>query len=87
VERGEAVRVLGLVGLVLGLALVAYLVLAYLSDTANIQRTLQGASAPTGQMPGAAPTDLSRKGLEQRLSPILDRARERADQADRPAEP
>ncbi len=78
-------RVLGLVGLVLGLALVAYLVLAYLNDTASIQRTLQGATAPAGQ--DAAPTDLSRKGLERRLSPVLDRAKERAEQADRTAEP
>ncbi len=78
-------RVLGLLGLVLGLAIVAYLVLAYLNDTASIQRTLQDAAAPAGQAPGAAPTDLSRKGLERRLSPILDRAKERAEQADRAA--
>ena len=80
-------RVLGLVGLVLGMALVAYLALAYLNDTASMQQTLQGATAPEGQTPRAAPTDLSRKGLEQRLSPVLDRAKERADQADRVAEP
>jgi hypothetical protein len=80
-------RVLGLVGLVLGLALVAYLVLAYLNDTASLQRTLQGTTAPAGQTQGAASIDLGRKGLERRLSPALDRAKERAEQADRAAEP
>jgi hypothetical protein len=80
-------RVLGLVGLVLGLALVAYLVLGYLNDTASIQRTLQGDTAPVGEAQSPARTDLSRKGLEQRLAPTLDRAKERAEQADRAAEP
>jgi ABC-type iron transport system FetAB permease component len=80
-------RVLGLIGLLLGLALVAYLVLGYLNETASTHRMLQEAAAPLGQAPGAAPTDLSRKGLEQRLSPVLDRAKERADQADRAAQP
>jgi hypothetical protein len=79
-------RVLGLFGLVLGLALVGYLVLAYLNDTASIQRTLQGAGAPGAETAGA-PTGLGRKGLEQRLAPILDRAKERAAQADRAGEP
>jgi hypothetical protein len=80
-------RLLGLVGLVVGLALVAYLVLGYLNDTASIRQTLQGDAGPLGQAPVAAPTDLSRKGLEQRLSGVLGRAKERADQADRLAEP
>lgn len=80
-------RILGLVGLVLGLALVAYLVLAYLNDTAHIQSTLRGGPGPAGQTSSTASNDLSRKGLEQRLSPILDRAKERAGQADQVAEP
>ncbi len=80
-------RVLGLVGLVLGLALVGYLVLGYLNDTASIQRTLQGGAAPVGDVQSSARTDLSRKGLEQRLSTVLDRTKERAEQADRAGEP
>jgi hypothetical protein len=80
-------RLLGLVGLVLGLALVAYLVLGYLNEGTRMQRTLQEEAAPAGETPAAARTDLSRRGLEQRLAPTLDRAKERAEQTDRAAEP
>ena len=80
-------RLLGLVGLVLGLALVAYLVLTYLNEGSRIQGMLQGGAAPVGESSAATRTDLSRKGLEQRLAPTLDRAKERAEQTDRAAEP
>jgi hypothetical protein len=77
---------LGLAGLVLGLALIGYLVVAYLNEGTRIQTTLQGGAAPLGGEPVAPPRDLTRRGLEQRLAPVLDHARERAEQTDRATE-
>jgi hypothetical protein len=79
-------RILGLAGLVLGLALIGFLVVAYLNDATRIQTTLQGGADPPGGERAAPSGELTRRGLEQRLAPVLDRARERAEQTDRATE-
>jgi type VI protein secretion system component VasK len=68
-------RVLGLAGVVLALAIVGYLIVGYLGEAGKAQDALQ---ALPGSEPGR-PADVSRRGLEQRLSPILDQERQRIE--------
>jgi len=79
-------RILGLAGLLLGLAIIGYVVVAYLNEATRVQATLDGGTRAAGEAPRQSPRDLSRRGLEQRLSPILDGAKERAEQANRAAD-
>ena len=81
-RSGAPMRILGLAGLVLGLALIGYLVVAYLNEGTGIQATLDGGTTPLGGEPAAGPRDLTHRGLQQRLAPILDRAKERAEPTD-----
>ncbi|RPI01981.1 MAG: hypothetical protein EHM71_15775 [Zetaproteobacteria bacterium] len=74
-------RVLGLAGVVLALAILGYLILGYLNEAGKAQEALRSLP-PTGSAP---PADVSRRGLEQRLSPILDRERQRVEETDRAA--
>jgi hypothetical protein len=69
-------RILGIAGLVLALAIVGYLVTSYLHSAGTAQdalRTVPGASA-------AGPVDPTRRGLEQRLAPVLDQERQRVEE-------
>jgi hypothetical protein len=79
-------RILGLAGLLLGLAIIGYVVVAYLNEATRVQATLDGGTRSVGEASTQPPRDLSRRGLEQRLSPILDGAKERAEQANRAAD-
>ena len=74
-------RVLGLAGLVIALAIVGYLVVGYLGETGKAQDALQ--TVP-GSQPGR-PADLTKRGLEQRLSPVLDQERRRVGEATKAA--
>lgn len=74
-------RVLGLAGLVIGLAIVGYLIVAYLGDAGKAQEALQ---ALPGSQAGQ-PADVTKRGLEQRLSPILDQERKRVEETTRAA--
>ncbi len=74
-------RILGLAGLLIALAIVGYLIVGYLGETGKAQQALQ---AVPGSQP-AQPADLTRKGLEQRLSPILDQERKRVEEATKAA--
>lgn len=66
---------LGLAGLLIVLAILGYLVVGYLNEAGKAQRALQAVpGATSGQ-----PADLTRRGLEERLSPILDRERQRVE--------
>lgn len=76
-------RILGLAGLLLGLAILGYVVVAYLNEATRVRATLDGGTRAAGEVPTQSSKDLSRRGLEQRLSPILDGAKERAEQANR----
>jgi hypothetical protein len=79
-------RVLGVAGLVLALAIVAYLVVSYLQEETNIQEALENVpGAPSASRTGQ-PVDLTRRGLEQRMSPILERERKRVEEANRAAD-
>jgi hypothetical protein len=68
-------RVLGLAGLVLALAIVGYLIVGYLGEAGKAQDALQ---ALPGASPGR-PVDVTRRGLEQRLAPVLDQERQRIE--------
>jgi hypothetical protein len=68
-------RILGLAGLVLALAIVGYLIVGYLGEAGKAQDALQ---ALPGSSPGR-PVDVTRRGLEQRLAPILDLERQRIE--------
>ena len=74
-------RILGVAGLVLALAIVGYLVVSYLEGARDTQETLRA-------LPGAAggAVDPTKRGLEQRLAPVLDRERQRVEETDKAAE-
>jgi len=75
-------KVLGLAGLVLALALVGYLVVGYLGAAGKAQETFGTLPGSTGAGQPARP-DLTKRGLEERLAPILDLERKRAEEAGR----
>lgn len=71
-------RILGFAGLLIALAIVGYLIVGYLAETGKAQQAVPGFQP-------AQPADLTRKGLEQRLSPILDQERKRVEEATKAA--
>lgn len=78
-------RILGIAGLVLALAIVGYLVVSYLHEGTQIQETLQAVpGAPAASQPGQ-PVDVTKRGLEQRLAPVLDQERQRVQETNRAA--
>ncbi len=73
-------RILGIAGLVLGLAIVGYLVVSYLHGGRSVPetfRTILGTPSASG------PVDPTKKGLERRLAPILDRERQRVEETNK----
>jgi hypothetical protein len=72
-------RILGIAGLVLALAIVGYLVSAYLRDAGTAQDALR--SVPGA--PAAGPVDSTKRGLEQRLAPVLDQERQRVEETNK----
>jgi len=68
-------KVLGLAGLVLALAIIGYLIVGYLGEAGKAQDALQ---AVPGSKSG--PVDVTKSGLEQRLAPILDQERKRIEE-------
>jgi hypothetical protein len=77
-------RVLGLAGLVLALALVGYLIVGYLGQAGKAQQSLETLPGPADAGKTAVP-DLTRRGLEERLAPVLDAERKRVEEAGRAA--
>jgi hypothetical protein len=76
-------RVLGLAGLVLALAIVGYLVVSYVQQGGKVQESLQAIpGAPTA----SGPVDPTKRGLEKRLAPVLDQERQRVQETDRTAD-
>jgi hypothetical protein len=76
-------RVLGLAGLVLALAIVGYLVASYMQQGGKIQESLQ--AMPSAQTTNG-PVDPSKRGLEKRLAPILNQERQRVQETDKAAD-
>jgi hypothetical protein len=74
-------RVLGIAGLVLALAIVGYVVVSYLRDAGDTQEALR--SVPGA--PASGPVDPTRSGLEKRLSPVLEQERQRVEETDKAA--
>ena len=76
-------RILGIAGLILALAIVGYLVVSYMREGARVQETLgilPGAPGATGAV------DPTKRGLEQRLAPILDQERQRVQETNKAAD-
>jgi hypothetical protein len=78
-------RVLGIAGLVLALAIVGYLAVSYLQEGAKVQETLQGIPGSPAAGQSGQPVNPTRRGIEQRLSPILEQERKRVEDANRAA--
>jgi hypothetical protein len=78
-------RILGIAGLVLALAIVGYLVVSYLQEGSRIQGALQTVPGASGTNPPGQPVDVTRRGLEQRLAPVLDQERQRVKDTDKAA--
>ncbi len=74
-------RILGILGLVLALAIVGYLVVMYLEDVRGTQETLRAVPGP----PAAGPVDPTKGGLERRLAPVLDQERQRVEETSKAA--
>jgi type VI protein secretion system component VasK len=75
-------RVLGIAGLVLALAIAGYLVVSYLHEGTKIQETLQTVPGASGT---SQPVDVTRRGLERRLAPTLDQERQRVEETNKAA--
>ena len=75
-------RILGLAGLLLALAVIGYLIVGYLGDIGKTQDALQ---AVPGSRQGQ-PVDVTRRGLEERLSPVLDPERKRVEETTKAAQ-
>jgi hypothetical protein len=82
--EGE-MRILGIAGLVLALAILGYLVVSYVQEGTRIQDALQTIPGAPGAAQPSQPVDLTKRGLEQRLAPVLDQERQRVQETDRAA--
>ncbi len=74
-------RILGIAGMVLALAIVGYLVVTYLEDAGSTREALR-------EVPGAPatePVDPTKRGLERRLAPILEQERQRVGETNKAA--
>jgi hypothetical protein len=69
-------KILGLAGLVLALAVLGYLIVGYLSETGKVQDALR--TSPGSQ--AGQPVDVTKRGLQERLAPILDLERSRVEE-------
>ncbi len=78
-------RILGIAGLVLALAILGYLVVSYVQEGTRIQDALQTIPGASGTAQPGQPVDLTKRGLEQRLAPVLDQERQRVQETDRAA--
>jgi type VI protein secretion system component VasK len=78
-------KVLGIAGLVLALAIVGYLVVSYLHEGTRIQETLRTVPGASGGSGPTSPVDVTRRGLEQRLAPALDQERQRVQDTNKAA--
>lgn len=79
-------RILGIAGLVLALAIAGYLVVSYLQEGTQIQQTLQSVPGGSGGNRPGEPVDLTKRGLEQRLAPTLDQERQRVQDTNKAAD-
>jgi len=78
-------RIFGIAGMVLALAIVGYLVASYLQEGTKIQETLQTAPGASGASRQGEPVDLTKRGLQQRLAPTLDQERQRVQDTNKAA--
>ncbi len=78
-------RILGIGGLVIALAIVGYLLVSYLQEGTKIQETLQAVPGSPGTGQAGQAVDLTKRGLDQRLAPVLDQERQRVQDANKAA--
>ncbi len=76
-------RVLGIAGLLLALAIGGYLIVTYVSEMGRTQDPLQrGPGDPTGTEQGHS-ADLTKRGVERRMAPVLEQERKRVEETNR----
>ena len=76
-------RSLAIGGLLLAMAILGYLIVTYVGETGRTQDALRAVpGASTGAQP-RQPVDVTKRGLEQRLAPILDQERIRVEEANK----
>ncbi|HSB73725.1 MAG TPA: hypothetical protein VLT62_30735 [Candidatus Methylomirabilis sp.] len=68
--------------MLLALAIMGYLVVSYIQQGSEVQETLQ---AIPGSPTTRGPLDPTKRGLEQRLAPILDQERQRVQDTEKSA--
>lgn len=78
-------RMLGIAGLVLALAILGYVIVSYLQEGTKIQEALQTVPGSPGINHPGRPVDLTRQGLEERLAPVLEQERQRVQDTNRAA--
>ena len=78
-------KILTLAGLLLALAIMGYLVVSYLQEGTRIQETLRGTGETSGAREAARPVDVTKRGLEERLAPVLEKERQRVEDTNRAA--
>lgn len=78
-------RILGIAGMVLALAVAGYLLVSYLQEGAKIQGTLQAVPGSPASGQAGQPVDLTKRGLDQRLAPVLDQERQRVQDVNKAA--
>ncbi len=78
-------RMLGIAGLVLALAILGYVIVSYLQGGTKIQEALQAVPGSPGINHPERPVDLTKRGLEERLAPVLEQERQRVQDTNRAA--
>jgi hypothetical protein len=74
-------RILGIAGLLLALAIVGYMIVTYMGEAGRAQDALRAVPGSSAESRSGRPADITKQGLEQRLAPILDQERKRVEEA------
>jgi len=73
-------RILGIAGLLLALAIVGYMIATYMQEAGRAQDALRSVPGSSAESRSGQPADMTKRGLEQRLAPILDQERKRVEE-------
>jgi hypothetical protein len=74
-------RILGIAGLLLALAIVGYMIVTYMGEADYALDALRAVPGSPAESRSGRPADMTKRGLEQRLAPILDQERKRVEEA------
>ena len=73
-------RILGIAGLLLALAIVGYMIATYMQEAGRAHDALRSVPGSSAESRSGQPADMTKRGLEQRLAPILDQERKRVEE-------